>query len=79
MPVGCATGRGAPVPDGPRRLREDASRAHRGRPDCDGTKRANGRAAGAGARCWNRALSLDPKNEEILRALRQIEGRRRIY
>jgi tRNA A-37 threonylcarbamoyl transferase component Bud32 len=39
-------------------------------------------AAGKLARaleCWNRALTLDPRNSDVLRALHRIEGRRRIY
>jgi tRNA A-37 threonylcarbamoyl transferase component Bud32 len=39
-------------------------------------------AAGKLARaleCWNRALALDPRNEDVLKALRKIEGRRRVY
>jgi serine/threonine-protein kinase len=39
-------------------------------------------AAGRLARtleCWNRALALDPQNNDVLKALRKIEGRRRIY
>jgi tRNA A-37 threonylcarbamoyl transferase component Bud32 len=29
--------------------------------------------------CWNRALAIDPQNHDVLKALRKIEGRRRIY
>jgi eukaryotic-like serine/threonine-protein kinase len=29
--------------------------------------------------CWNRALALEPQNADVLRSLRRIEGRRRIY
>jgi serine/threonine-protein kinase len=39
-------------------------------------------AAGKLARaleCWNRALAIDPQNHDVLRALKKIEGRRRIY
>src|SRR4051812_31459476 len=39
-------------------------------------------AAGKLARaleCWNRALAIDPQNHDVLKALRKIEGRRRIY
>jgi len=39
-------------------------------------------AAGKLARaleCWNRALALDPQNHDVLKALRKIEGRRRVY
>jgi serine/threonine-protein kinase len=39
-------------------------------------------AAGKLARaleCWNRALGLEPRNAAVLRALRRIEGRRRVY
>ncbi|HXU83058.1 MAG TPA: protein kinase, partial [Polyangia bacterium] len=39
-------------------------------------------AAGKLARaleCWNRALALDPRNHDVLKALRKIEGRRRVY
>jgi tRNA A-37 threonylcarbamoyl transferase component Bud32 len=39
-------------------------------------------AAGKLARaleCWNRALAIDPQNHDVLKALRKIEGRRRVY
>jgi tRNA A-37 threonylcarbamoyl transferase component Bud32 len=39
-------------------------------------------AAGKLARaleCWNRALAIDPQNHDVMKALRKIEGRRRIY
>jgi tRNA A-37 threonylcarbamoyl transferase component Bud32 len=39
-------------------------------------------AAGKLARaleCWNRALAIDPRNHDVLKALHKVEGRRRIY
>jgi eukaryotic-like serine/threonine-protein kinase len=39
-------------------------------------------AAGKLARaleCWNRALAIEPRNADVLRALHRIEGRRRVH